>query len=52
MDDKNKPTEDQRKRAVYKYPGAAVEHDNEGRTDSKHVKDRTCTLNNNPRNQK
>ena len=52
MDDKNKPTEDQRKRAVTKYPGAAVEHDNVGRSDSKHVKDRTCTLNNNPRIQK
>lgn len=52
MDDKNKPTEDQRKRAVSKYPGAAVEHDNEGGTDPKHVKDHTCTLNNNPRNHK
>ncbi len=46
------PSDAQRDRAMNKYPGAAVDHANDGSADEKSVQERTCAQNNNPRNHK
>lgn len=54
MEDKRKKptTAAERTHAVDNYPGAAVDHADDNDVDRRLVKERTCTLNNNPRNQK
>lgn len=49
METKKNYTESEEK-AARKYPGVAIDRADDNRVDAQMVKDRTCTLNNNPRN--
>ena len=48
----NAPTQQEKDHAVDHLPGAAVDHANKNKVSEKLVDERTCTLNNNARNQK
>ncbi len=50
MSDKKKSTQQDIDAATDKYPGMAVNESDDEKVDAKLVKERTRTLNNNPRN--
>lgn len=47
----NKPTKEEREKAERQYPGAAVNEADNNADNKQLVKERTCKLNNNPRNE-
>ncbi|MDE6345251.1 MAG: hypothetical protein K2L55_01110 [Muribaculaceae bacterium] len=47
----NKPTKEEREKAERQYPGAAVNEADNNADNKQLVKERTCELNNNPRNE-
>lgn len=49
-EDRTRKNIEERDKAIDNYPGAAIDRADDDKVDEELVKERTCMLNNNPRN--